>query len=206
MNKSQVILFGNAEVPSNALAIQAIDNADKIICIDGGVDNLIKLGYEPSYILGDLDSLAFNPEYYKCEFEILEDQSKSDLEKALEWCVNNKIKSVILVGFSGLRDDHNLAVLLLLKMFSSKISITLITNFCTIYCNNGKARFNVSPGQIISIIASEPKTLISTYGLKYKLDNAILTSPGNGISNIAINSSIEIESNDWVWLFFNHTK
>ena len=206
MNKSQVILFGNAEVPSNALAIQAIDNADKIICIDGGVDNLIKLGYEPSYILGDLDSLAFNPEYYKCEFEILEDQSKSDLEKALEWCAKNKIKSVILVGFSGLRDDHNLAVLLLLKMFSSKISITLITNFCTIYCNNGKGRFNVSPGQIISIIASQPKTLISTNGLKYKLDNTILTSPGNGISNIAINSSIEIESNDWVWLFFNHNK
>lgn len=206
MNKSQVILFGNAEVPSNALAIQAIDNADKIICIDGGVDNLIKLGYEPSYILGDLDSLAFNPEYYKCEFEILEDQSKSDLEKALEWCAKNKIKSVILVGFSGLRDDHNLAVLLLLKMFSSKISITLITNFCTIYCNNGKARFNVSPGQIISIIASEPKTLISTYGLKYKLNNAILASPGHGISNIAINNSIEIESNDWIWLFLKHNK
>ena len=206
MNKSQVILFGNAEVPSNALAIQALDNADKIICIDGGVDNLIKLGYEPSYILGDLDSLAFDPEYYKCEFEILEDQSKSDLEKALEWCAKNKIKSVILVGFSGLRDDHNLAVLLLLKMFSSKISITLITNFCTIYCNNGKARFNVSPGQIISIIASEPKTLISTYGLKYKLNNAILASPGHGISNIAINNSIEIESNDWIWLFLNHNK
>ena len=206
MNKSQVILFGNAEVPSNALAIQAIDNADKIICIDGGVDNLIKLGYEPSYILGDLDSLAFDPEYYKCEFEILEDQSKSDLEKALEWCAKNKIKSVILVGFSGLRDDHNLAVLLLLKMFSSKISITLITNFCTIYCNNGKARFNVSPGQIISIIASEPKTLISTYGLKYKLNNAILASPGHGISNIAINNSIEIESNDWIWLFLKHNK
>ena len=206
MNESQVILFGNAEVPSNALAIQAIDNADKIICIDGGVDNLIRMGYEPSYILGDLDSLAFDPEYYKCEFEILEDQSKSDLEKALEWCAKNKIKSVILVGFSGLRDDHNLAVLLLLKMFSSKISITLITNFCTIYCNNGKARFNVSPGQIISIIASEPKTLISTYGLKYKLNNAILASPGHGISNIAINNSIEIESNDWIWLFLNHNK
>ena len=206
MNKSPIILFGNGEVPTHPISLKRIKSANTIICLDGGADKLIDIGYQPDYILGDLDSLALNPDDYGCEFVSLNDQSKNDLEKCLEWCLDNDIKEVSLLGFSGLRDDHSAAALLSMKTFSDRIGISMITNFSMIKCINGKSKFNVSQGQVISIIASNSYTKIRTNGLKHRLNNEVLFSPSNGISNIALVDSVEIESDDWVWVFLNHLK
>jgi len=169
-------------------------------------DKLLELGYRPDYILGDLDSLALDLEDYSCKVINLNDQSKNDLEKGLEWCLKNEIKEVSLLGFSGLRDDHNAAALLFLKTFSYHMGLTMVTNFSTIQCINGKTRFKVSKGQVISIIPSNINTIIRTNGLKYELNDQVLNSPGNGISNVATMNEVVIESNDWIWVFLNHLK
>ena len=204
MNKSPIILFGNGEIPSHPIVLNKIKGVGTIICLDGGTDKLIKLGYKPTCIIGDLDSLSKKPEDYGCEFIALPKQSKNDLEKGLEWCLDKGIKDVTLIGFSGLRDDHNTAALFALKSFSEKIDITMLTNHSAVRCIKGTSKFRVSNGQLISILASQSDTLIQTTGLEYELSNEKLLSPGNGISNIAISNHIEIESNDWVWIFINH--
>ena len=172
--------------------------------MDGGADKLIELGYKPTCIIGDLDSLSKKPEDYGCEFIALPEQSKNDLEKGLEWCLDKGIKDITLIGFSGLRDDHHTAALFALKSFSEKMDITMLTNHSAVRCIKGSSKFKVSKGQLISILASQSDTLIRTTGLKYELSNEKLLSPGNGISNIAISNHIEIDSNDWVWIFINH--
>ena len=53
-------------------------------------------------------------------------------------------------------------------------------------------------------MASNENTSITTRGLRYELDNDSLSSPGNGISNFALMNQIEIESDDWIWVFLNH--
>ena len=204
MNESSIILFGNGEVPSHPIVLNKIESVDTLICVDGGTDKLIKLGYKPTCIIGDLDSLSKKPEDYGCEFIALPKQSKSDLEKGLEWCLNKEIKDITLIGFSGLRDDHNAAALFALKSFSDKMDITMLTNYSAVRCIKGSSKFRVSKGQLISILASQSDTLIRTTGLEYELSNEKLLSPTNGISNIAISNHIEIDSNDWVWIFINH--
>ena len=204
MNKSPIILFGNGEVPYHPIVLNKIESVGTIICVDGGADKLIKLGYKPNCIIGDLDSLLNKPEDYGCEIIALPEQSKNDLEKGLEWCLDKGIKDITLVGFSGLRDDHNTAALFALKSFSEIMDITMLTNHSAVRCIIGESKFRVSKGQLISILASQSETLIRTTGLKYKLSNRKLLSPGNGISNIAISNHIEIDSNDWVWIFINH--
>ena len=204
MNKSPIILFGNGEVPSHPTVLNKIESVGTVICLDGGTDKLIKLGYKPTCIIGDLDSLSKKPEDYGCDFIALPEQSKNDLEKGLRWCLNKEIKDITLIGFSGLRDDHNAAALFALKSFSEKIDITMLTNHSAVHCIKGTSRFRVSKGQLISILASQSETLIRTTGLEYELSNEKLLSPGNGISNIAISNHIEIDSNDWVWIFINH--
>ena len=204
MNKSPIILFGNGETPSHQLVINTIKSANTIICVDGGADKLIHLGYRPSCILGDLDSLALEPEEYGCDFIELPDQSKNDFEKSLEWCLHQEIKEITLIGFSGLRDDHHTAALFALKSFSEKMELTMLTNHSAVHCIKGTSTFRVSKGQLISILASQSETSIQTSGLEFKLSNEKLSSPGNGISNIAISNHIEIDSNDWVWIFINH--
>ena len=206
MNKPPVILIGNGEAPTHPTTLKVIEDANTIVCIDGGTDKLLDLGYKPNYILGDLDSLALDLEDYSCKVINLNDQSKNDLEKGLEWCLKNEIKEVSLLGFSGLRDDHNAAALLFLKTFSYHMGLTMVTNFSTIQCINGKTRFKVSKGQVISIIPSNINTIIRTNGLKYELNDQVLNSPGNGISNVATMNEVVIESNDWIWVFLNHLK
>ena len=204
MNKSPIILFGNGEIPSHPIVLNKIKSVGTIICVDGGTDKLIKLGYKPTCIIGDLDSLSKKPEDYGCEFIALPEQSKNDLEKGLEWCLDRGIKDISLIGFSGLRDDHHTAALFALKSFSEKMDITMLTNHSAVRCIKGTSKFRASKGQLISILASQSNTLIRTTGLKYELSNEKLLSPGNGISNIAISNHIEIDSNDWVWIFINH--
>ena len=206
MNKSPIILFGNGEVPSHPRVLNKIESVGNFICLDGGTDKLIKLGYKPACIIGDLDSLAKKPEDYGCEFISLPTQSKNDLEKGLEWCLDKGFKDITLVGFSGLRDDHSAAALFSLRTFSEKMNLKMMTNFSSVYCKNGQSIFKTTPGQLVSIIAVKSNTLIRTSGLKYELNHEKLLSTGNGISNIAITNNIEIESDGWVWIFINHLK
>ena len=128
----------------------------------------------------------------------------ADLEKGLEWCLDNEIQKVSLVGFSGLRDDHSTAALFSLRSFSEQMDLAMFTNFSIVHCTKGRSRFNVTQGQVISIIAGNSYTRIRSNGLKYELNNEVLFSPSNGVSNIALLDSVEIESDDWVWVFLNH--
>ena len=82
MNEPYNILFGNGEVPIHTSALKILKKAKTIICLDGGVDKLLDLGYSPNYILGDLDSLSLHPDNYNCDVIELHDQSKNDLDMA----------------------------------------------------------------------------------------------------------------------------
>ena len=204
MNKSPIILFGNGEVPTHPSSLKVINNAKFIVCLDGGTDKLIKLGHKPDYVLGDLDSLRLKPHEYGCEVVELPDQTKNDLDKGLDWCLDQNMNDIILIGFSGRRDDHNMAALYSLRSFSDKMNLVIYTDHSIIHCLKGRSEFSVVNGQIISLIASDSKTSITTRGLGHELNNDRLSSPGHGISNVAAMNQIEIESDDWIWVFLNH--
>jgi len=204
MNESPIILFGNGEVPSHPSVLKVINEAKTLVCLDGGTDKLLDLGLEPHHILGDLDSLALKPHAYGCEVIELPDQSKNDLEKGLEWCLNQNISEAILIGFSGQRDDHNMAALYSLRSFSDKMNLSMLTDYSMIHCLKGRSELSVVNGQIISLMASNANTSITTKGLRHELDNDSLSSPGHGISNVAVTDRIKIESDDWIWVFLNH--
>tara|TARA_B100000214_G_scaffold372809_1_gene351789 strand:- start:171 stop:794 length:624 start_codon:yes stop_codon:yes gene_type:complete len=202
--KTPIILFGNGKVPSHISVLKRINNANTILCVDGGIDKLIRLGYKPDLIIGDLDSLKLNTNKYTCDVVRLADQSKTDLEKSLIWCKKNKICDITLIGFSELRDDHFMATLWTMMVFSSCMNISLLSDYSMIYCLNGKSKFKTKPNQIISIISNNPKTTIKTSGLKFELNDECLSSYSEGISNIALGEQIEVDTNDWIWLFINH--
>ena len=198
------VLFGNGQIPYNQTVKKLLDGAEKIICIDGGADKLLKIGFEPNLIIGDLDSLDNDPKNYNCEVIKISDQSNTDLEKGLDWCLKNNIHTVASIGFTGLRDDHYLASLWSMLHYSDRINCTIISDEYKILGLKGLSKLYVNHGQTISIITSSPNTLIKTKGLKYNLSEEKLLSPGNGISNIASAEIIEINSDNWVWVFLKY--
>jgi thiamine pyrophosphokinase len=201
LNKS-VILFGNGEVPKHKRALEILESSSSYICIDGGADKLKALGFEPTLILGDLDSVS---EKHDCKIIRLEDESASDLEKSILWCLDNNVDRISLLGFSGLRDDHNLLALQTLKIYSKDIRLTLYSNFSKIICIKEKMVFKSTPGQTVSIVTSEKGTNLSTHGLKYALKDKKLDHITQGLSNIAIGNRFSVEASKWVWVFQNYT-
>tara|TARA_Y100000590_G_scaffold453412_1_gene598409 strand:+ start:232 stop:870 length:639 start_codon:yes stop_codon:yes gene_type:complete len=201
-----IILFGNGECPTHPLVLDTINEAKTVICLDGGADRLITLGYKPHYILGDLDSIKREKDDYGCKIIRLKDQNMTDLEKGLLWCYNNGIEEICLVGFSGFRDDHIMATFWILSSFAEKMRITLLSNYSKVKCVKDKIILKTTPGQIISLIPTNLDAKIKTDGLQYALNKEKLSSPTQGISNVAKTTTCTIEATDWTWVILNHNQ
>lgn len=202
--QNPIILFGNGQPPIHPIELKALKEANTIICVDGGANRLEKLGFEADYILGDMDSITDLDNWVNSEKIILEDQSMTDLEKALNWCLQKRISQLTIIGFSGLRDDHHQIGFLVLSTFSSQIKIEMLTNFSTIYCVDGYQEFNCTPNQMISLIPNYYLTKIQTAGLKYPLNNEKLQYTSQGVSNSTIENLFSINTNGPVWVILNH--
>ena len=199
-----IVLFGHGQPPVHPNEFLRLKKARTILCTDGGADRLYKLGFKADYILGDMDSITDMDNWMHAEKIILEDQSRTDLEKSLTWCVEKSIRQLSLVGCSGYRDDHHQMSFLLLSIFSSQMQMEMVTNFSTIYCVHGYRDFECTPDQIISLIPKDYITKIKTTGLQYPLNNENLQYESQGISNIAMESQFSIQTNGPVWVILNH--
>ena len=201
MSQHNVIL-ANGEFPIHSYPLKLINNAKNIICTDGSVNKLIKIGIKANIIIGDMDSLDISSAEIKKNMIPDANQNNSDLEKALIYYLENfKKEKLFILGATGLRDDHNFTNMLLLNKFSSELSISLVTNYYKIIVNKGKNIYPSQPNQQISILPLKRINQISTEGLKYELREASLDSDSRGISNIALHSEFMIESSDNVFVF-----
>ena len=102
------VLIANGNVSKTNYVKKVIDSNDYFISIDAKSENLNELGVQPNLILGDLDSAALDDLDSKIEVVELSDQNKTDLEKSLDYCKENSIKKVVILGSSGLREDLSL--------------------------------------------------------------------------------------------------
>lgn len=197
-------LFGNGPRPTHPMIKNKLKSMNTFFCVDGGADKLITMGYTPDVILGDLDSMEKKKSLYNCKIVYLEDQSKNDLEKSISWCVNQGIDELELFGFSYGRDDHHLANLFVMKDFSDKIKMKMYTDRSLVLCINKHFTFPSKANQTVSIFTFNKKTTITTTGLKYTLKNSPITSPSQGISNVATESSFSVHPTDWTLIIINH--
>jgi len=204
--KSPFILFGNGEIPKHKIPIQKLKQSGTIISVDGGADKLKTLGLQSHIILGDLDSLKNKKSNYDSLIIELKNQNKSDLEKSLQWCISKGIKKLSLLGFSGKRDDHAIASILLLNTYSKNIELNYYSDYCKIHFLNGNKKFKSFQGQIISILSINSSTQIKTKGLKYALNNDILKTPTHGISNISLGKQFSIKSSSSILITQNYKK
>ena len=204
--KSSFVLFGNGSPPTHTTPINILKSGVTILCTDGGADKLKNLELQPDIILGDMDSLSLAHESYNCEIIELTDQSKTDLEKSLEWCYENGIRQLSLVGFSGGQDDHNMAALWTLVSFCEKMELTFYSNSSIIKCVKGHTRIDSFIGQTISIIPTKENIETSVSGLKYSINKSILMPPSFGIRNSAKGNHFSIQSNGPVWVFLNYAE
>lgn len=172
-----------------------------MICTDGSADKLISIGLQPHIIIGDEDSTDLSQSGFPGMWIAVKGQDKSDLHKTLDWCTQNGVREISIVGSIGARDDHSLANIELLKEFSPEIKLTMITDFSTLTCHCGSQTFPSFKGQIVSLFGTGT---ISTVNLKYELTDKMLQNVSQGVSNESLTDSFTVESSDQVLIFRSH--
>ena len=194
------VLIANGKVSKTDYVKKIIDCNDFFISIDAKLENLKELGVKPNLILGDLDSAVINGLDSQIEVVELSNQNKTDLEKSLDYCTENSIKKVIILGGSGLREDHSMANILIASTYSDILNIELITSFYRIIFVRENTIIN-APNAPVSIISLSSDNKITSSGLKYDLNNEKLKFFSHGICNEVNGDNFTVKAESTIVVF-----
>jgi thiamine pyrophosphokinase len=164
-------------------------NDKVIIAADGAANKLKAIGINPDIIIGDLDSIK-RINYPETKIIHLPDQNQTDFGKSIEYIKQNNLNPTMITGVSGGFIDHifnNINIILDNDLFFYSEPIIGFT------INEGIFKTNLPINSKISLFGiNEAK--VKTKGLKWELDNEILTFPGkNSCSNRVAKENISIE-------------
>ena len=191
-NKKKYSIILNGEFPKNDQLVNQIKSSDFIIATDGSANTLIDNKIIPNIIIGDLDS--YKPDKsHGIEVLPVIDQSKTDFQKTLDWCVENKINKLSIFAFSGKSEDHSLGNLFILNEFSDVIDWQAFSDYTIVTPCLGKKRFNSFKEQKVSLFTFEKEAMINSQNLEYKLDNYNLRPSASAVRNISKSDNFMIE-------------
>jgi len=199
-----IVIIANGKYPSHSYPLEIIDKAKTIICTDGSANKLKKHGFDPTLVIGDMDSIKNIKDFTESEFIHIPRQDNTDLEKVFDYCMKYGINKVSLLGATGIRDDLALANMIMLIQYYNKLKIRLVTDIYTIECIKGKHTFSSFPQQTISLMAVYRVKSVTTKGLKFSLKKQSMIPSGMGISNLAIGNQFTINSSGKLLLFRRH--
>lgn len=199
------IVIANGEFPTLELLHKILQRAyDKgtVVCCDGAVHKILKAGFPmPHLIVGDLDSLAQEwKDMYRDILIEIKEQDTNDLSKTFRVIAERYSPDrVLLLGATGLREDHmmgNISLLPTLQTFLSGETKELITasNYGCFYvqCKDMRNTYESLPGQQISLFAMAPGVKFDTEGLHWPLNESTLEELWMGTLNRAENDTFEV--------------
>ncbi|MCT4601065.1 MAG: thiamine diphosphokinase [Marinifilaceae bacterium] len=199
IKKFSTLIICNGEFPKNNISKELIKNAEKIICCDGAADIAIENKIIPNIIIGDGDSISEQVQKnYSNRFIHIKDQENNDLSKAVNYCQEQNIENIAILGLTGKRDDHTIANISLLNTYKSNIiSVTDYGMFVTCKDNS---KLSTYKGQQISII-NYNATGLDSNDLKYPIYD--FKETWQGTLNEAIKSKIEIKAKGKYLVYLN---
>ena len=129
---------------------------DLIVAVDGGLDSLLKNGYCPDVLIGDMDSAVINTPLPGVEiFRYKVEKDETDMLLAYEYGKSRGYKEFFIYGGTGGREDHTFAnYCLLLDAINEKKRIYLMGNGRKIFViKNEKITLESTAGKTLSVFA-----------------------------------------------------
>jgi thiamine pyrophosphokinase len=195
------VVVADGDVPERAVLDAAwpgwSDGVDLVLAADGGLARARSIGLEPRFLVGDLDSLpeADAGDAERRGITILRApvaKDESDTELALLEAVRLGATRITVLGaFGGPRLDHALANLWLLAHPGLRgVEVVLLDARAraSLVAGPGSRRLPGPVGATVSLLPAGGDAVgITTTGLRYPLrDEALLTGPARGLSNVRI--------------------
>lgn len=173
----KTLIVGNGERPPIKTLLAYRKHAPRLLALDGAGDWLMQHDIRPDAIIGDLDSLS---DRTLKDIPIIQvhDQNSNDLEKALYYCLENHYRDVTIMGAFGLRIDHFLTNIYVLKQFAPHLSINMVDEHqCAFICPKKQLlTFDNLLGAYISFFPLNDEVgPITSTGVLYPLSSEILS-------------------------------
>ncbi|WP_099464465.1 thiamine diphosphokinase [Parabacteroides provencensis] len=188
------IIVANGSFPTTARPLELLHQTPIIIACDGAVQALYNRGLTPTAIIGDMDSIPLSlRELYADRIHIVENQEINDLTKSVFYAHEAGYKHILILGATGLREDHTLGnISLLLEHAPLFDRIEMLSDYGLFTPLTKTATLTSRPGQQISIFSMYPCGEISTEGLRWPIHNRKLTAWWQGTLNEALSDTFTI--------------
>ena len=190
MNERIVIITGASPLLPEVVA--RIPDDAIVLAVDGGLDDALAAGLQPSGLIGDLDSVTEEGLAWAARHATIDrhpaDKEQTDTELALAFAAAMDPLHVTMIG-GGDRLDHSLAAL-------GALGATVLTRIPTIDGGGGdqhlevlhgpgKTVLRLVPGSTMSLLAMHGRcSKVSIKGAKWELERVTLEPMvGRGISN-----------------------
>ncbi|MDX9846049.1 MAG: thiamine diphosphokinase [Tenuifilaceae bacterium] len=189
------VILANGRFPSHSIPLGMLNNASRIVCCDGSVENLESIGIKPTAIVGDLDSVPENLKLkYADRIFFNPDQNTNDLTKAILWCKERDYKSITILAGTGKRDDHTIGNIGLLPSYAQLgVEVKMVTDFGTFIPLLTSTKLESFAGQQVSIFSFTNATRLTTHNLKYPIEGTTLPEPWMGTLNQSLGDYFELE-------------
>ena len=201
MATERAVLFANGEMRIPAVVKEMLHPSDYLVCVDGGLRHLKRLGLQPHLVIGDLDSISAG-EVLELEREQVRiqrypvDKDETDLELALLAVVKEGYWSILVVAALGGRLDQTLGNLCLLTLPElSDCSIRMEDGVEEAFIIRTQETVLGQPGDTVSLLPLAGNvTGVVTRGLRYPLHGeTLLFDRTRGISNLMLENQAVIQ-------------
>lgn len=203
------IIIADGLFPTSKSIFKLIENNKYIIVCDGAIKNVDSHNIIPHTIIGDLDSIDQKLKNKYSDIIIYnKDQETNDLTKSVMYAKEKGFKNILILGATGLREDHTLGNISLLINYRDLFdSIIIMSDFGYFISINKTTTFKSIPGQQISIFTLPELINISSEGLLYEFKNRTFPLWWEGTLNQAISDSftLQLEGKGNVIVYFSNT-
>lgn len=199
-----MLILCNGYPPPEQLLREYRANADYFIAADGGGNIALNYDVKPDVVIGDLDSFE-RTETAGLEVICRPDQETNDLEKALQLAQQKQATEVHILGATGMRLDHTLKNLSVLKQFHDQFDkLRMRDAFGEIQLLESPFRAEFPIGTTLSLFPlSGTVSGITTSGLKYALSGEMIKNGvRDGSSNEVVENPVHITFEDGDLLLF----
>jgi len=183
-----VTLLGAAGTGARALA-RALRRAPRLIAVDGGADEALRLGHRPERVIGDLDSISAAARAALDDRLVhVPTQDDTDFDKALDRVA---APMILALGFAGGRLDHTLAALSALYRRPGQ-RVILFAGRQIAFLVPPRLELRLAAGSLISLYPFAPVGCASR-GLEWPTDGLVLDPAGMlGTSNRVAGGTVSL--------------
>ena len=188
--KNRCVIVGSMNVDSR---IQEYIDDSFLIAADGGLLNMEKNKITPALIIGDFDSLGFEPTGDNViKHPVRKDDT--DMMLAVKKAIDLGCQEIVIFGGCGGRLDHTLAnINTMVYALENGVNISTLDSENDLYITDSILKISHKDKDIFSLFAVEEKAIVDIEGAEYSGSDIVISNDTTlGVSNSFVEEEVRI--------------